>query len=592
MKIRITFLVFLFGFITPLFAVEQITKINFLQEGEISKLVIDLSGDTLAEKFHVIENKQIIVDVKNVQASPKVLRPIDTSEFSGSVVYISAYPKKGTQNEIRFAIQLRDNVQSRLNFLQNRIVLDIENRFGVFAEYGQTAETTGIENLQATGTGTGNVHIPKSNSVEDILENLTLAGNKKYVGRKISINVKGLPISEILNMIADTSGFNIIIDDAVAKLPPMTLNLSDIPWDEALDTVLKLNKLVAMKHYNILMIKTESQVLAEKQIEIDNEEKFKKKDPLVTKVFPISFAKLSDLVTVLKEYSTEGRGKITQDARTNHIIVKDTVENIEKMKKIIQLLDTATPQILIEAKIVEATEDFTREIGLKDGVGFGYDLRNRPDASDPQIGFTANTAGQGDKGFLNFTVGVYKRLVGLNFTLQLVETERKGKVVSAPKVITQNKQTATITSSTEKSFPRLTGTGDNQQITFDTISADINLNVTPQVTNEGSIDMNISITKGDFLPGTGLGDAPDDRSNASIKTNVLVDNGSTIVIGGLYQTKEGNSEAGVPFLKDIPLIGWLFRTNYKKSRTRNELIVFLTPRIINQNEAGFDTSVE
>jgi type IV pilus assembly protein PilQ len=560
---------------------QEIKNVNFVQEGEVSKLIIETDKDVFAERFHVSEDKQIILDLKNVKVSPKLLRGIDTSEFPGSAVFISGYKKPGSSNDIRFAVQLRDNVRSMLDIRDNKIILNIENRFGVFSQNKIRASegTAGAGKLEDSV----GLNIPKSNSLEDILTNLTMSGPKKYIGKRISINVKEIPLPDLLNMIADTSGFNIIIDQEVTKAAPLSLTLTNIPWDQALDTIMDLSMLVADKNANILIIKTLNQASKAKEEELKNIALKEGLEPLVTRVFLINYAALADISKILKDYLTPVRATMQADERTNSLIVKDTVDSIERMKKIIETLDTQTPQILIEAKIVEANENYSRQIGLTNGVRFGYDpISPALPAVGPGFSFSS-TGGPA----LGATIGVYKRLLGLDFQLQLLESESKGRVISTPRVVTQNKKAATITSSQQTSFRvQQPATAVGPAIaTFENISATLNLTVTPQVTNDGAIAMAITLSKSSF--GTRpSADAPPNMNARNISTSVLVDNGSTVVIGGLYQTDSLDTISGIPFLKDLPLIGWLFRTPTSNVTQKNELIIFMTPRIINEEQAG------
>lgn len=572
---------------------QEITNVSFTQDGEISKLIIETDKPSFAERFHVTEDKQIILDIKNVKVSPKLLRGIDTSEFPGSAVFISGYKKPGTTSDIRFAVQLRDNVRSVLEATENKIVLNIENRFGVFsknkiqAPSATTADATQDED-------TIGINVPKSSSVEDILQNLTMAGPKKYVGRRISINVRNIPVVDVLNMIAETSGFNIIVDQAIEKLPPVTLALTNIPWDQALDTVMKISKLSAEKSANILIVETQEQANKEREDESKLAALQTRNEPLVTRVFLINYATLADIAKIIADYLTPERSSIQTDERTNSLIVKDTVESIERVKKIIETLDTQTPQILIEAKIVEAADTYAKRIGLAQGVRFGYDPFSPVSSTQGQLGTIAgpgfsfaSATGRDTPTTLGLNVAVFKRLLGLDFQLQLMESESKGRIISTPKVVTQNKKAATISSTSETSFATFTQTVGSPAIGgFDTVSATLNLTVTPQVTNDGAISMAISVRKQSFLTRPADG-APPDKSTRDITTNVLVDNGSTIVIGGLYQTETNEIIEGIPVLKDLPLIGWLFRNPISPETTKNELIIFLTPRIMNQDEAGF-----
>jgi type IV pilus assembly protein PilQ len=585
------FLILLFSsLLSRNLAAQEIKSVNFVQEGEVSKLIIETDQDnTLAERFHVSEDKQIILDLKNIKVSPKYLRGIDTSEFPGSAVFVSGYKKPGTTNDVRFAIQLRDNVRSILESKGKSIVLNIENRFGVFSQ----TKLRSSENISgASDTKTEDIvglKVPKSNSVEDILENLTLSGPKKYIGKRISINVRDIPIPDLLNMIADTSGFNIIIDQGVVTAPPLTLTLTNVPWDQALDTVMSLSKLVAQKNANILVVKTLAVATKEKE-ELLVAEKLKQGlEPLVTRVFLINYATLADIEIIIRDYLTKERGAMQRDERTNSLIVKDTVESIERIKKIIETLDTQTPQILIESKIVEANESYSKRIGLSRGVSFGYDPVKDTSAlvsTGPGFSFSTGPTAQVPT-VAGMTIGIYKRLVNLDLNLQLMESESKGRIISTPKVVAQNKKPATITSTEQTSFrvQQVATTAQPALATFQNISATLNLQVTPQVTNDGAISMQIALTKSAF--GTRpSSDAPPNITTRNVNTNVLVDNGSTVVIGGLYQTASLETQSGIPFLKDLPLIGWLFKTPYAPDTSKNELIIFLTPRIMNQDEAG------
>ena len=567
---------------------QEIKNVNFTQEGEISKLIIEVDKDVFAERFHVAEDKQIILDLKNVKVSPKLLRGIDTSEFPGSTVFISGYKKPGATQDIRFAVQLRDNVRSILETKDNKIILNIENRFGVFSQNKiRSSDTTSLKEGEKAEDSVG-LNIPKSNSVEDILQNLTLSGPKKYIGKRISINVKEIPVPDLLNMIADTSGFNIIIDQEIAKLPPLSLTLTNVPWDQALDTIMSLSKLVADKNANILIMKTLAQASKQKEEELRTEKLKEGLEPLVTRVFMINYATLVEISNIIKDYLTPGRASMQMDERTNSLIIKDTVDSVERIKKIVETLDTQTPQILIEAKIVEVNESYQRNIGLTSGVTVGYDpVRDTSTGISTGPGFSFNSAGTNAVGA---TIAVYKRLLGLDFKLQLLESESKGRVISTPRIMTQNKKAATITSTNQTSFRvQQLATGTAPAVaTFSNISATLNLSVTPQVTNDGAISMLINLTKGSF----GLrpsADAPPNLNTRNINTNVLVDNGSTVVIGGLYQTDTLETKSGIPFLRDLPLVGWLFRTPNNNVNQKNELIIFMTPRIINQEEAGLNS---
>lgn len=576
----------LFSFSAFSAEVAKVKSVNFIQEGEVSKLIIDFDKNVYAERTQIKDDKQIILDVKNVKADKNLLRGIDTSEFSGSAVFVSPYKKPGTENDLRFAIQLRDNVRSFIENKRNRVILHIENRFGVFSKKKLDKADNSTKKVVDLDSNE-KINIPKSGSLEDILENLTQSGLKKYIGKKISINVNNVGYRELLRMIADTSGFNIIIDDEINTLKPLTLSLTNIPWDQALDTILNLGDLVAEKHANILSIMTNKKAMEAKRQELDNRNRNIIQEPLVTKIFPLSFADPTEIIKILGGYSTRERGQIEVDTRTSNLIVKDTVEIIERMKKIIEVLDTQTPQVLIESKIVEANEDYEFRAGLgKGGLSFAYDpVTAGGSLNDNQGSFTFSSAPDKEgPGIFGATINVYKRLANLQFSLELMESESKGRVVSSPKVITENNKPASIKSSDTRNIRTVTVNDGVTQEGFQAVSADVSLDVTPRVTNEGSIALTVAVKKSGFT--SSVADAVPNQVSRDITTNVLVNNGSTVVIGGLYQTETKEIQSGIPFLKDLPLIGWLFKSAYNPNRLRSEMIVFITPRIINQEEAG------
>jgi type IV pilus assembly protein PilQ len=581
----------------------EVKAINFRQVGEVSELEVVLdSNEVPAKKFAVVEDKQIILDIKGAKATERVMRAFDTSEFSGSVVFVSAYPKPGSEEDIRIAIQLRDNVRSILKRKANRIVLEVENRFGVFDQQDVAASKSYEEKVNENESSVGKLSVPKSDSVSDILENLTLAGRKKYIGKKISINVKDLPVEEILKMIAEASGFNIIMNDEIKSVPPLTLNLTNVPWDQALDTILGLNKLVARKNGIILMIKTLETATKDKQKEAEAKLLNIKQEPLVTKVFPLSYSNTTDLIRILNEYLTPDRGKVSEDLRTNSLIVKDTPDVIEKIRKIVETLDTQTPQVLIESRIVEVSENYSKSLGLENGLGLSYDPIGQQATNLQPVGqvatggttnagpgFSFNTAGglldDSNVGVMNLAVSQFGRVFDLNFRLQLLETESKGKIISSPKVVTQNKQEARLRSVRTESYLVVNGAGDTATTGAETAEAILELAVTPQITNEGSISMRVKIIKEDFADRVSV-QLPPNKTGNEVETNVLVDNGSTVVIGGVYEYNKRETISGIPYLKDIPILGWLFRNQWQPQTSKREIIIFITPRIINQQEAG------
>ena len=579
----------------------NIQGVKFLHQGSTSQLIIESDAPLNWDNKENVESKQYVIDIKDATVTSKVMRPIDTSEFASSLIYVSGHEKG--PNDVRFTLQMRDMVPIKSETQGNNLIITINNNKSVGSNSidtsnssqtrSQDSNTPNVESVENEVDPDGQViNSPKSAAVVDILDNLTLSGKKKYVGKEISIDVKSMKIVDLLKIIADTSGFNIFVEEDAASKPPMTLTLNQVPWDEALDTILTINKLVATKYNNVLTISTIDKALADKKKKLEDQKATEEQVPLVSKIFSISYANIDELMTTIRDYQTPIRGKITKDNRTNRIIVKDTAENLEKIKKIVELLDTATPQILIEAKIVVARESYLKDIGIG-ALNFAYNPLKEitgGDADSPQSGFAFNslTTPQAPS-LIGFTVDKYKKLGNLNLQLRLMESQSKIKVVSSPRVITQNKQSATLTSTDETSY--ITSNVSNGVVTqnYSTTSVAVSLNVTPSVTNDGAIALTVSINKSTF--GNRIAaDAPPNKTNNQISTNVMVDNGSTVVLGGLYEVDEDETEVGVPWLKEIPVLGWLFRNSYSPSKNKKELLVFITPRIINQEEAGLSAS--
>jgi type IV pilus assembly protein PilQ len=563
-----------------------IQNIKFALTGQTAKITIIGSEALKFTKTVNAEQHTVFFDFPSTVATKNAMRPMDTSEFNTSVIYLSLYEKPGNAGDLRLSVLMKDDSPIDVASDGTLITLSVTGT----APLAQTASTE--PETQNAGSNE-NLLKPKSEETMDILDNLTMSGAKQYVGKKISVNVKSVAIQEVLNMIADTSGFNILVDEAVDSKKPLTLTLTNVPWDEALDTILTINKLAANRINNILMITTYEKALAEKT-KREEENKIKEvEEPMVTKIFSINYAKPSEMTSILGDYKSSDKAKITIEARTNKIIVKDTVTAVEKMKKVIELLDTANPQVLIEGKVVELNESAQKDIGFGNVDG-AYNPLKRFDGQATDLntysnsGFVLNTiANSSQASGISFTAKALKRFGNIALRLQLYETESRGKIISSPRVLTMNNQAASITSSASTNYKSTTVSSGVSTDTWASVSVSTSLSVTPTITNNGSIIMAISVNKSGFT-GEIVQNTPPNTASNSISTNVLVDNGSTVVLGGLYQTADSLSESGMPILKDIPIIGWLFRSSYKPNKSKSETMVFITPTIVNKEEAGME----
>ncbi|MBI5746489.1 MAG: type IV pilus secretin PilQ [Nitrospirae bacterium] len=404
---------------------------------------------------------------------------------------------------------------------------------------------------------------------------------KKYKGRKISLDFQDAEITSILRLLADVSVKNMVIaEDVKGK---RTLKLLNVPWDQALDIVLKMNNLGKVEEESVIRIGTLGSLARQQEEEAKAKESMIKAEDLVTKVININYAKAHDLSETLKK-NLSARGDITIDARTNSMIIKDVEKIIIKISDLVKILDTPTPQVMIEARIVQAKPDFVRELGVQWGAdlqaitgsnAIGISAGPTGDFGSPTSTFGVNLPAAAPTGTLGFTFG---RLTGnpINLDLRLSASETKGmtKIISSPKITTLDNQEAKIEQG--ESIPFATTSQQGTQTTF--VDANLTLAVTPHVTSDGSIIMKVKASKN--APGstrTGAAGPSIDKKEAF--TNVLIKDGETVVIGGIYENSKIETVKRVPFLSSIPILGWLFR-NESISDSTTELLVFITPKII------------
>jgi type IV pilus assembly protein PilQ len=427
--------------------------------------------------------------------------------------------------------------------------------------------------------------------------------NRTYVGKKITIQVQNADLTDVLRLIGEASGFNLLIGgDVTGKI---TLSLVDVPWDQALDIVLDSNKLGAERSGNILRVATLSSLTSEKEAQLRAKQAMVAIAPRMTRIFPISYAKPKDLLPILQQFGSQGAQdkkaaseNFVVDERTNSILVHDVGENIERIAKLIELLDTQTPQVLIEAKVIEASESFSKNI--QGALGFGNNQQGRqsffsfnganpvdPLFGDPGVFEDGNAVSPlSSNGFGGGISPSFNLLQGLrmNALLSLSEEERKIKVVSSPRTVVLNKETATIVQGQPVLVPSavLTQTGAITPVA-NVQNANLSLKVTPTVTNDGNIVLELSVTSD--VPQT-VGGGQSGIGNRQIDTKVVAESGSTLVIGGIYTTRTSRTEGGIPFLRKLPIVGALFGSETDNT-DRAELFIFITPRTLNEKDSGF-----
>lgn len=404
----------------------------------------------------------------------------------------------------------------------------------------------------------------------------------KFVGRKISLDFQDADIANVIRLIADVSGLNIVMGEDVKG--KVTLKLVSVPWDQALEIILKMNNLGQIREGNIIRIATLTNIAKQQDEEAKAKETKLQAEDLITRIVYVNYGKARDLSEPLKKILSP-RGDITIDDRTNSMLVKDIEKNVNQIEGLIKTLDSQTPQVVIEARIVQVAPTFNRSLGIKWGADFrntshgnilGISNSGPLDAfGSPTSDFAVNLPAASNFGGIGFTFGRFTQNP-LNLDLRLSAGESQGltRIISTPKVSVLNNQEAKIEQG--ESIPFSTVSNNGTQTTF--VDANLTLLVTPHVSPDGGIIMKVKVSKnaaGETRPGA----AGPSILKKEATTNILVKDGETTVIGGIYEVTKTDSVSGIPFLMDVPVLGWFFKTTTKREDT-SELLVFLTPRIL------------
>lgn len=418
-----------------------------------------------------------------------------------------------------------------------------------------------------------------------------LAAPKKYVGRKISLDFQDADISNVLRLLADVSGFNIVIGDDVKG--KVTLKLINVPWDQALNIVLKMNNLGQVREGNIIRIATVANITKQQDEEAHVKEAKSKAEDLITKVIYVNYAKAEDLAATLKK-NLSPRGDITVDERTNTLIIKDIEKDINEVVVLARTLDSRTPQVQIEARIVQADTSFAQSLGVQWGAGYNsfnsnnvigiQGINTAAGVTQPGFGtfapnfavnLPANVSGLNAVPSVGFNFGRFtQNPINLDLRLSAGELNGLTKTISSPKVTTLDNVKAKIEQG--ESIPFQTSSS-NTGPTTTFVDANLTLEVTPHITPDRSIKMKVKATRNSL--GSFSGPAGPSIAKREAATEVLVRDGETTVIGGIFVDESKETETGIPLLSRIPILGWLFK-NEAKTDSKNELLIFLTPKIV------------
>ncbi|WP_375212091.1 type IV pilus secretin PilQ [Aquabacterium sp.] len=437
-----------------------------------------------------------------------------------------------------------------------------------------------------------------------------------YAGEKLSLNFQNIEVRALLQVIADFTNFNVVTSDTVNG--SVTLRLKDVPWDQALDIILQAKGLGVRKSGNVLWIAPKDEINAKEKIDLEAKAQVAALEPLRTQSFQLNYTKAEEIAKGLTGGRSAGggggasnssrilspRGSVIFENRTNQLFVNDIPSKLEEIQAMIAKIDIPVRQVLIEARIVEADDTFSKTLGVRLGttnktavassgnlnLGVSGNYSGVVSSPDQGIGgvsnvtnsYFVNLPGQGINGFNPASLGISLFTSSVNHALNLeisaLEADGRGKVVSSPRVITADQVKALIEQGTELPYQTATSSGATA-ITFR--KANLKLEVTPQITPEGSIIMDVDVNKDSVGQVTTAGFAIDTKH---VQTQVLVENGGTVVIGGIFQQQENTTEQKVPVLGDIPVVGNLFKNNTRSSK-RSELLIFLTPKVVSEKAA-------
>ncbi len=538
--------------------------------GGEGKVVIDLPNSQVAVDVRQAGDK-ITVDFMNTGLPETLRRRLDVTDFGTPVQLVTTVPQG---DNVRMVIEAKGLWEHTVYQSDTQLVLDVK-------------------------------------PIREDPNKLT-QGTLGYRGERISFNFQNVEVRAALQAIADISGLNIITSDSVAG--NLTLRLKEVPWDQALDNILRAKGLDMRKNGNVVWIAPRDELLTKEKLELEQKAQIAELEPLRSEVFQLNYQKAESFRTVFgldaggdKKSVLSKRGSAVIDARTNQVFVTDVASKIEDIRKLIGKTDIASKQVVIEARIVEASDTFGRNLGAKlnfaDLRGFrggdaGYQIGNgnqriaigggltgvgqltgqTPDAGD---GWTnqnlVNLPAAGINGVAAASIGISLFSAAanrfLNLELSALEAEGKGKIISSPRVITVDKVMALIEQGVELPFQTATSSGATA-ITFK--KANLKLEVTPQITPDGNIMLEVEVNKDSVGQETRAGFAID---NKHVKNQVMVENGGTVVLGGIYQTSDRSTESKVPLLGDLPLVGHLFKST-TRTNDKTELLIFITPKIV------------
>lgn len=593
----------------------DVRNANIVQVGDRSRLVFNLTRPL--NYATTIDANAVIVTIDGTGAIPTPLNavglPVATPQINaGRQALRDIDFRRGNNGEGRIVVDLPNNQVAvdvrqqgkkiEVDFMKATLPEVLRRRLDV-ADFGTPV------NIVTTTQQGDNVHMtiePKGSwehsayqsdtqlviEVKPLKEepNKLGQGVRDYRGDKLSLNFQNVEVRAVLQVIADFTGLNIITSDTVSG--NLTLRLKDVPWDQALDIVMQAKGLDMRKNGSVLWIAPRDELLTKEKLELEQRAQIAELEPIKTETFQLNYQKAESFKQI---FGIDGgsrsiltkRGSAVVDPRTNQLFITDIASKLEEIRALVLKTDIATRQVMIEARIVEADDKFSSSLGAKLSFGVSnqgnYQLGGRQTSTTTAVGpptlggsavnLPANNLNSNTPGSVALTLfnAAATRFIGLE--LSALEADGKGKVISSPRVITADQLKALIEQGTELPYQQATSSGATS-VSFR--KANLKLEVTPQITPDGNVILDVDVNKDTVGVETRSGFAIDTKH---VKTQVLIDNGGTVVIGGIFQQTERDSVSKVPFFGDIPVFGNLFKTT-GRTNDKTELLIFLTPKIL------------
>lgn len=564
--------------------ISAVDSLDFQVIDGVSRIAVTLSGECQVSG-PTKTSDGLALSFSGCHLPKRLQRPFDTSAFASVVKNITPYQVRSKgRYDTKILVSMRESAPATLKKEGSVYLLDITNPAQLVANTAVPAKTipqvaSGTKASVTVAAG-GRQTMAAKNTIFTPDETDKKFPKKVYTGKRVTLEFADADIRKIFQLIAEVSNLNFLVGDDVSGT--ISIKLVNVPWDQALDVILETKGLGMKKEGNIVLIRPKGKIMSLADEELAAKRAYERTLELRTKIFDINFASVSDIAGQFQSYKSE-RGTISVDSRTNRVIVNDVEPSIERMANLLQALDIPEKQVLIEARIVEASSSFTQDLGIQWGIHYRDGSASMLGINSLDTGFggivtnvassTGLPAASAAGGAMGLSFGKLTSNVQVDLRLSAAAEAGQVKIISTPKVVTLNNKSAKI--SQGQMIPYSTVSAEGTKTEF--VEAALTLEVTPHITADGSVSMKIKASNNSAgSAATGVA-PPINKKEAT--TELLVQNGETTVIGGIYVDTDTSTDSGVPFLMDIPLLGWLFKSNNQK-KSKSELLIFITPKIV------------